>query len=712
MNKVKQHEFNGITEFKNKLKYNDINIWIYTLPVKDLNEKHKENYDVVKNLKKLNKDNTIIEFNENIIGSFKEIKNWGDIKYTNSELRSIKSNILTERRLLERLLLQEIRNSVDKSIYEISNREKSCVYIKKPLLNKDNVILKRKIKFDINIQEDGSIIVGFDLSHGYDYISTLDKELNNLQRDDKVKDFYHDINYKFIEVADFSISDANEYMKCSIVDYYTGKGQSYIVDKLDPKTKAVLVSDKHNNIFPYIPNRLKRVCDYSNLPSYILRQCNKYTKLNANEKMQLSIDITTSVLKNSRYIEFDKRNMLIESLGYRKNILNKPNFIFGNRRKNNTILYGLSQNGSYENKEIEISYFIDPTLIKDKSKFEKVKNFSLNLEEFSETMGVKLNRQKSNVNFKMINVDNKDRFECDIRRIVDNYNNPVIVIMKDENCEKYYTSIKKIFGNKHNIATQFIEFNTLNYNEKNKEAILLNILLGIYGKSGIQPWILDTPLTADCYIGLDVSRENKLNTAGVIQIVGKDGRVLKSKSIISPQNGEKIDIETIKEIFYEAVVSYEKIYNESLKHIVIHRDGINREELTVLKETSDNLGIKFEYVEITKNVNRRIANFDLNNKLWKTQMGSYYTKDNLAYIVTTNPYDKIGMAQPIRIKRVCGEQSIDKIVEDVYKLSFMHIGSILKSRLPVTTHYADLSSTYGNRELIPSNIDSNALHFI
>lgn len=42
----------------------------------------------------------------------------------------------------------------------------------------------------------------------------------------------------------------------------------------------------------------------------------------------------------------------------------------------------------------------------------------------------------------------------------------------------------------------------------------------------------------------------------------------------------------------------------------------------------------------------------------------------------------------------------------------MHIGSILKSRLPVTTHYADLSSTYGNRELMPSNNDSNILHFI
>ncbi|MFR5131130.1 MAG: hypothetical protein ACLTDP_00065 [Terrisporobacter sp.] len=54
----------------------------------------------------------------------------------------------------------------------------------------------------------------------------------------------------------------------------------------------------------------------------------------------------------------------------------------------------------------------------------------------------------------------------------------------------------------------------------------MNILLGIYGKSGIQPWILDKPLTSDCYIGLDVSRENKINTAGIIQIVGKDEVVL------------------------------------------------------------------------------------------------------------------------------------------------------------------------------------------
>ena len=711
MNRQKLNNFNGITEFKNELKSSDIKIWIYTLPVKDLDKKHRENYDNIKFLKKENKDILIIEFNENLIGSFDEIKNWGEIKYTKGEYRNIQANISTERKLLERMLLQEIRQSSDKSKYEIINNEKNCVYIKEALLNKDNIILKRKINFDVNINEDENIIVGFDLSHSYDYISTLAEELNIVGPGDKVKDYYNHIVYEFVSVAEFSISDVNEYMQCSIIDYYKNKNQSYIVDKLNPKTKAVLVS-KNKNIFPYIPNRLKRVCDYGNLESRILKECSEHTKLSAHKKMKLSIDITKDILVNSQYTKFNKKNMLIENLGYKKYTLPKPRFIFGNSKKHSSILYGLPENGCYENREINIMYFIDPNILKNKYKYEKMLKFSLNLEQFSKDMGVVLNRQKSNVSFKTINIDNKDKFECDIRRIVDNYKNPVIVIMDDENCEKYYSSIKKIFGNKYNIATQFISYSTLNYDKNNEKPVLLNILLGIYGKSGIQPWILDGKLTADCYIGLDVSRENKLNTAGIIQIVGKDGRILKSKSLTSPQSGEKINTDTIREIFYEAVASYEKIYNEYPKHIVIHRDGISREELDILKETAKNLDIKFEYVEITKNVNRRIATFKTSDGLWETEMGSYYTKENFAYIVTTNPYEKIGMAKPLRIKRVHGEQTMDKIVEDVYKLSFMHIGSILKSRLPVTTHYADLSSTYGNRELMPNNIDSNALHFI
>ena len=711
MGNLKQWEFNGITEFKNELKSSDIKIWIYNLPVRDLSKKHDENYKVVRNLKMLNKDNSIIVFNENIIGSFDEIKNWGYEKYKTSEYRTINCNISTERKLLERMLLQEIKNSIDKNLFELRNQENNSVYLKKPLLQKDNVILKRKINFDINIKEE-NIIVGFDMSHGYDYINTLQQDLNKIKKGDKVKDFYYSCYFEFVQVADFTISEHNKYMQTSIVEYYKNKNQSYIVDKLDKNTKAVLVANKNNEIFPYIPNRLKRVCHFGNLPSNVILQCDKFTKLDADNKMQNSINLTRKILENSRYTNFFKKNMLVEQLGYEKQILNNPKFVFGNDKRNSNVIKGLLLNGCYEKEKLEIHYFIANNLRDDNNKFEKIKKFSNELERFSQERGVKLLKQTEDVDLKSIDINNKVQFECELRKIVDKYKNPVIVIMERKHCDEYYGTIKKIFGHQHQIATQFIYYETLNYNEKNKPMIFLNILLGIYGKGGVQPWVLDTPLSANCYIGLDVSRENKLNTVGVIQIVGKDGRVLKSKSITSPQQGEKINTETIKEILQEAKVSYEKNYNEELKHVVIHRDGRNMEEVEDLKEIANNLGIKFEYIEITKNVNRRISNFDKNKKCWQTEIGSCYIKDDFAYMVTTSPHSRIGMANPLRIKKVYGEQSIKQIVEDVYKLSFMHVGSIIKCRLPVTTHYADLSSTYGNRQWMPANIDSKVLHFI
>ena len=259
-------------------------------------------------------------------------------------------------------------------------------------------------------------------------------------------------------------------------------------------------------------------------------------------------------------------------------------------------------------------------------------------------------------------------------------------------------------------------------NKRGKESIFLNILLGIYCKSGIQPWVLANGLSADCYIGLDVCRENNMSTAGLIQVIGKDGRVLKSKTISSHQSGEKIQINIIKDIIFEAKQAYKNTYNKKLEHIVFHRDGINREDIDLLKEITNSLEIKFDYVEVTKNINRRMAmleksdeNYnhrDKENKKWITEIGMCLKKENEAYLITTNPSENMGMARPLRIKKVYGNQNMDDIVKDIYKLSFMHIGSIMKSRLPITTHYADLSSIYSHRELMPKSVDNNILHFI
>lgn len=482
---------------------------------------------------------------------------------------------------------------------------------------------------------------------------------------------------------------------------------------LKPDSKVALVSTKKNEIYPYIPGRLKRVCDNGNLPNKISRLCDKYTKLGANEKMKNSIALLAKILKNANHVEFSKKNMLAENLHYKVSLLTQPKLLFKDGKTHTKISHGLQTHGVYESKEISVGYFIDPNIANNKSKLDHIRKFTGELQKFSRSLGVELKGQNVNIDFKNIRIDNPDHFEYDLRDIIKNYSHPTVVFIDDKNCnEKNYTSVKKVFGNRNNIATQFVRFETTNGKEEYRNLVFLNILLGIYGKSGVQPWILSKPLNADCYIGLDVSRERNINTAGVIQVVGKDGRVLKSKSIISSQAGEKINIETIKDIFYEAVSSYKETYNESLRHIVFHRDGVSREELEVLENTAKSLGVKFDYVEITKDVNRRIATFNTPQNKWETQIGRCYLKDDYAYIVSTNPHPSIGMAKPLRIRKVFGEQDIETIVEDVFYLSYMHIGSILKSRLPVTTYYADLSSTFGNRSLIPANIDSNKLYFI
>lgn len=66
-------EFNVITEFKNSINANNIEIYIYKMRVRDFENKHNENYDIVKELIKLNNNPTII-FYEQYIASFIEIQ--------------------------------------------------------------------------------------------------------------------------------------------------------------------------------------------------------------------------------------------------------------------------------------------------------------------------------------------------------------------------------------------------------------------------------------------------------------------------------------------------------------------------------------------------------------------------------------------------------------------------------------------------------------
>ena len=459
-------EFNVITEFKNELKPEDIKIFLYSMPIKDINERHSENYAIVQELKKINENPNIV-FNEYIIASFNPIINWG--KYKDIDVKPDNRNINldnhTERKILERLLLCDIKNNINNNTtweqqnkYEIRGNANPAVYLRKPIYLNDNLIIRRKLNFDVNIDKK-DIIIGFFLNHEFEYQKTLDEEIKcgNIQKGDKVKDFYNNITYEFLEMAPFSISQENKYMRSSIIEYYLNKGQSYIISGLDKNTKAVLVKNKEGSIFPYIPNRLKKICVFENLGNRRIIEGNKYIKMNPSQNMSESIKLAEDILKNSKYVKFNKANMIVEKIGYKKDIVKRPALKFGKNESNFSAMYGLNKSGSYEQKNIKIDYFIDPKILNNKRDYQIVYSFLNDIISKSKDLGVEINTDKSYINLTPINIKNENEFELNVMEIIKNYNNPVLVILEKENIDKYYETLKKIFGGRNSIATQFVD---------------------------------------------------------------------------------------------------------------------------------------------------------------------------------------------------------------------------------------------------------------
>ena len=267
--------------------------------------------------------------------------------------------------------------------------------------------------------------------------------------------------------------------------------------------------------------------------------------------------------------------------------------------------------------------------------------------------------------------------------------------------DDFYEVIKQELGREYQLNSQVIQLDTV---KGENPYVITNILLGIYCKSGVQPWVLDRPLHADCFIGLDVSHKNKKHISGVVQVIGKVGEVLWSKPMSLLESGEKIHPKSLERIITEALYQYITKYDKKFNYLVIHRDGKGHEsEIQAIDQIMKGLGIPFDYVSIAKTFNRRMAIYEYEKNRWENPEGIAFLRqeENLAYLCSTNPHSNMGMAQPIRIWNRTGNMDLKFIVEDIYHLSYMNIHATNKSRLPVTTNYADKSSMFYRRGMLP-----------
>lgn len=696
-----------LTEYKAGIHASEIKIHIYRMPVKDLEKIDYEYGKYTRDLRQKNRKT--ISFYRSLIGSFEKltIVPKGYEKY---EYRSIKldqsEESLQERKLLERLIFDGLRDS---NRNHFMSTEQSIIE-KEPIKSLSKCKIHRGIYIDITVKEKGDIFIGFELKHSIQSTHTIIKALKEkkLNKGDKVFDFLNSAHYEFEGISDKTISDPlPELGNKSIIQHYKTKPSIYCHLVKKPNMPAILVRSKSGKVYPYPPQLLKKECLMKDVPA----KEHSSIKLNPNDKINYSIEIMKRIIDafENRYfpIGFEKNNWNIAKLGYRRRLVPDPLLRIGNGATcNHRDLKGaFLRHKIYDSVSSPIYYqlLLDQPFEREWQK-KMSEAFITKMENRSRQWGIKLQCTGNQI----LPTSNPYALRLHLKDI--NLDTDIIsVVLLDETKqegEEVYSTIKKELGGTRGAHTQVILIDSL----KN-EYTIPQILLGIYTKAGLQPWVLHQPLHADCYVGYDVSHENGRHTTGIVQVFGKDGSQIFSQPISSAEAGEKVSKETIQTMVIHVLYYYQKKVGKMPQHIVFHRDGRGYvEEIDWIKDILSNRdltngqSIAFDYISVIKECGRRMAYFDDIKKKYVNVPGIAYLDDNAqkAYLCSTNPYEKVGMSKPIKIVKKIGEMTLEQIVEDIYHLSFMNIDTDRKVRLPVTTNYADKSSTFFSRGYLSS----------
>lgn len=710
-----------LSQIKLNANIEDLIFYLYHVPVSDFQfeKMESESRRIVKKLREFN-PGQLIHFKGFIIGSPQPIKRWPEgVTVSEPQVRPIDLSNVEERTLLERLILKNIQDSQPKESFFLWN-DYGEILVDKPII-KDGIEMFRGVKVDVNVDHLGQIFVGFDLIHRFRYRKNLYQLLNSpvdrqmVKPETKVVDIsvYPHRYYYFVQKCQEVVTDPVLFDKSvSLIEYHKGQGKK--VDHIKRDTYAVKVADKKDGMPLYhIPQFLRLVCTLESTKG----RFDAEIKMSPKKKIELIAKVTKVVFdnwkkKNAFKIDFNLRDIDPRKQGFKVETFSSPSLRFGKGIINQNVIWGLGRGGVYDqvDRPVVFKYLVQPEirehLIKQDRQRKKTFEFGEILMKQSEEYNVILRplRSRFNLNFK-----SPMELRLGVREIIKDLEPLTIVIISDESKDAYEV-IKQEISGKYDLSSQVVKLSTI-HNKANEQYIVTNLLLGIYAKAGIQPWVLANPLSSDCYIGLDKSRENDKTASGIVQVVGKDGSIIWSSPLSSHERGERIQKDTLEQAVTETLYRLQK----RPKHITIHRDGkaIQR-EIDDLKEILSPLDISFDYVSVIKSANRRMAVKDPKAKEWITQRGIAFLNEQkkIAYLCSTDSNKRVGMAQPIKIDLSHGTTPLRQIVRDIYHLSYMNIHCTNKSRLPVTTNYADKSATFFNRSMLATNSKTKSLGFV
>jgi len=534
------------------------------------------------------------------------------------------------------------------------------------------------------------------------------------------------------EISEKTVTDLLDF-GCSLKGYYIErKKEAYRVEGLPDNTPVVLVDlDRGGASLPYYPQALKPIITRE----YMTKYDNEFSvRIDNLVKRTMATRLLTDkeliedigCLSELGDLSFESKCCSVKQLGYAYGYVKLPYLICGDKKTLKTgDEYRVFNYGFYHKPDhkIKIGYLYPH------GEFELLKRVANDIVDFAAN-GKYHGSDDKYIKKGLIDLQAKPiiSLEYDVGNITD-YKRAanklkntedidiVIALIPDGMDEDSpYNPFKRIWAEM-NIPSQMVTLKTARLfvrddKDKGNKAryYLHNIVLGILGKTGGVPWIVDKmPSGADCFVGLDVAMMDKgIHCPACSVVFDAHGRMLGFFKPRMPQRGEKITTEILQDVFDQVILSYEDAYGERPRNIVIHRDGFSNEDAEWYDHYFKAQNINYSIIEVRKNVGAKVL--EENGTDLNPAIGACVFNDNKAYLVSTLMKGKKGSPNPLVIERTCGDISMTDAVTQVLYLTQLHVGSTQKPRLPVTTGYAD--KICKNLEYVPTGKVENKLFFL
>lgn len=519
----------------------------------------------------------------------------------------------------------------------------------------------------------------------------------------------------------------------SLKEYYISKGEEQRVKDIADDTPVISVQTRNGSILPYYPQALKPILTREKVesmdPAYS-KQIDDLVKRNMVDRLSSDRELIEDIggIEELGGLRFECVCCDLENIGYKSIIVDLPKLLCGDGR----IIdcgneYQIFNHGFYQvpDKQLKVGYLYPRG---EKDSLDQVANDIFSFVLYGKYHGEKdkyIKQGLMNLQVKpeitqpydIGNITDYKRAALQLKN-VDKVDIVIAIIPDGMDEDSPYNPFKKTLAEM-NIPSQMVSLKTARKfmddaksGRNDSKYYLQNIVLGILGKTGGIPWVVNKmPGNVDCFVGLDVATVDKgIHYPACSVVFDKFGRMLGFFKPKLAQQGEKITRTALQDIFDQVILSYENDYGVKPSNIVIHRDGFSHEDEAWYEHYFATQGIAYSIVEVRKNIYRKMLDISMENMNPVAGACIYESKKREAYLVSTIMKNRKGSPNPLKIEIVAGDIAIGEAVTQILYLTQLHVGSTQKMRLPVTTGYAD--KICKNLDYVPTGQVENKLFFL